>query len=80
LYGNGFPGRNQEKHRKLTMEHESAHLQRIIRSEPRGPHWIAWVAAADGQPEQSVVLVGMTREEAEEKAKRWGEDQLRSST
>jgi hypothetical protein len=62
------------------MEHESARHPRVIRSEPRGPHWIAWVANASGQPEQSVVLVGMTREEAEERAKRWGDEQLRSST
>ena len=42
-----------------------------IRSEPRGPHWIAWVADANGSPEHSVVLVGLTREEAEDRARRW---------
>jgi hypothetical protein len=45
--------------------------QRRIRSEARGPHWVAWVADANGKPEDSVVLVGETQEEAEERAKRW---------
>ena len=59
---------------------------RKIRSEARGPHWIAWIVAADGvaadgtaadgtaadgKPEGSVVLVGKTREEAEERARVW---------
>ena len=42
-----------------------------IRSEPHGPHWVAWIADANGKPENSVVLVAPTREEAEERAKRW---------
>ncbi len=42
-----------------------------IRSEARGPHWVAWVADANGKPRDSVVLVGETQEEAEERAKRW---------
>lgn len=57
------------------MEHESADQQGTIRSEPRGPHWVAWVADANGKPEQSVVLVALTREEAEERAKRWKDEQ-----
>ena len=44
-----------------------------VRSEPRGGHWVAWVADANGKPEQSVVLVGQTREEAEDRAKAWAE-------
>ena len=36
-----------------------------IRSEARGPHWVAWIADAKGKPEKSVVLVGETHEEAE---------------
>ena len=43
-----------------------------IHSEPRGPHWIAWVSRdGSGKPDRSVVLVGETREEAEANAKKW---------
>ena len=62
------------------MGHENPHQQRAIRSEPRGPHWIAWVVGSDGKPQQSVVLVGLTREEAEDRARRWLEEQTRQST
>jgi hypothetical protein len=51
--------------------------ERNIRSEPRGPHWVAWVADSKGKPEGSVVLVAQTREEAEERARRWGEQTSR---
>jgi hypothetical protein len=44
---------------------------REIRSEARGPHWVAWIPGADGKPENSVVLVGETREEAERRARMW---------
>ena len=45
-----------------------------IRSEAHGPHWVAWLArTADGTPEQSVVLVGQTQEEAEARARQWAE-------
>ncbi len=41
-----------------------------IRSAERGPHWIAWLAAdSAGTPVDAVVLVGETREEAEERAR-----------
>jgi hypothetical protein len=45
-----------------------------IHSEARGPHWIAWVSR-DGsdKPAGSVVLVAETREQAEERARRWAE-------
>jgi hypothetical protein len=52
------------------VEHK---VSREIRSEARGPHWVAWVADANGKPEGSVVLVGETRKEAEERARRWAE-------
>ena len=43
-----------------------------IRSEAHGPHWVAWLAkAADGSPEKSVLLVGETQAEAEDRARRW---------
>ncbi len=49
-----------------------------IRSEAHGPHWVAWVIrSGSDKPEGSVVLVGQTREEAEERARRWAE--VRSS-
>ncbi len=47
-----------------------------IHSEARGPHWIAWVSRdGSGKPNGSVVLVGETREEAEDRARRWWADQ-----
>ncbi|HVC18656.1 MAG TPA: hypothetical protein VNE16_01155 [Vicinamibacterales bacterium] len=43
-----------------------------IRSEPHGPHWIAWIPRhSDGKPEASVVLVAETRKEAEKRARAW---------
>jgi hypothetical protein len=45
--------------------------KRTIRSEARGPHWVAWIADTNGKPEGSMVFVGETREEAEERARRW---------
>ena len=42
-----------------------------VHSEERGPHWVAWIADAAGKPLGSVVL-GRNREEAEERARRWG--------
>ena len=50
---------------------------RRVRSEARGPHWVAWIADENGKPEGSVVIVGETQEEAEERAKRWGEQTSR---
>jgi hypothetical protein len=45
-----------------------------IRSEARGPHWIAWVTRdGSGTPDRSIVLVGATREEAEARARQWAE-------
>ena len=44
-----------------------------IRSEQHGAHWIAWRADANGKPEQAVVIVGETREEAEAHAAQWWE-------
>jgi hypothetical protein len=47
-----------------------------VRSQARGPHWVAWIPDATGKPEHSVVLVGLTRKEAEERARRWAEANL----
>ena len=45
-----------------------------IHSEARGPHWIAWVSRdGSGKPQRAVVLVAETREQAEERARRWAE-------
>jgi hypothetical protein len=52
---------------------EAPPARRDIRSEARGPHWVAWIADANGRPENSVVLVAATREEAEERARKWAE-------
>jgi hypothetical protein len=52
---------------------ERTNTERTVRSEMRGGHWVAWVPDADGKPERSIVLVGETREEAEERARQWAE-------
>ena len=44
-----------------------------IQSEAHGPHWVAWVKDEHGKPTGSVVLVGETQKEAEERAMRWAE-------
>jgi hypothetical protein len=46
-----------------------------VRSEARGPHWVAWVPDASGKPSGAVVLVGTSREEAEDRARQWAESQ-----
>ncbi len=44
-----------------------------VQSEARGSHWVAWVPRnEDGKPLHSVLLIGPTRKEAEERARRWG--------
>jgi hypothetical protein len=50
-----------------------AGASREIRSEARGGHWVAWVPDADGKPMRSVVLIGETRQVAEERARRLAE-------
>lgn len=45
-----------------------------IRSEARGPHWVAWaVKPGEDKPFGSVVLVGETQAEAEMRARQWVE-------
>jgi hypothetical protein len=45
-----------------------------IRSEAHGPHWVAWLArTSDASPDQSVLIVGQTRAEAEARARQWAE-------
>jgi hypothetical protein len=45
-----------------------------IRSEARGPHWIAWVTREDnGKPDRGVVLVAETQAKAEARAHAWAE-------
>jgi hypothetical protein len=45
-----------------------------VHSEAHGPRWIAWITrGAETKPERSVVLVGATQAEAEERAKQWAE-------
>jgi hypothetical protein len=77
LYENGFPVRNQDLrgatrtravYDAVMAEHDA---QRDVHSEARGPHWVAWIPDAAGKPKGSVVLVGGTRQEAEERARRW---------
>jgi hypothetical protein len=48
-----------------------------VRSEARGPHWVAWVPDENGKPRSSVVLVGETKQEAEERARLWAESNAR---
>jgi hypothetical protein len=53
--------------------------RRGIRSEARGPHWVAWIPDANGKPEGSIVVVGLTREEAEERARQMFEPGARQT-
>jgi hypothetical protein len=47
-----------------------------IHSEARGPHWIGWITRPGStKPDRSVVLVAATQVEAEERARRWAEQQ-----
>jgi len=40
-----------------------------IRSELRGGHWVAWIVRTpDGKPDGSILLVGRTKKEAEQRA------------
>lgn len=49
-----------------------------IQSEAHGPHWIAWLTRAatgeghTGGPDQAIVLVGASKEDAEARAREWG--------
>ncbi len=46
-----------------------------VRSEARGPHWIAWLTRdPETRPVRDVVLVGENQEEAETRARRWLEE------
>ena len=48
-----------------------------IHSEIRGPHWIAWISRdGSGKPDNSVVIVAASKEEAEKRAERWGQAHL----
>lgn len=43
-----------------------------VRSEARGPHWVAWLTRpGEKGPYHSVLLVGASKEEAEERARAW---------
>jgi len=77
LYENGFPVRNQDLAEKEVYDAPVAqsNSSREVRSEAHGPHWVAWIPDANGKPSGSVVLVGKTREEAEERARQWGQSQ-----
>jgi hypothetical protein len=76
LYENGFPVRNQDLRgfradATIASMPDNRMPRRETRSEPRGPHWIAWRTDADGKPEGAIVIVGETREEAELRAAEW---------
>ena len=53
----------------------ASNSSREVRSQARGPHWVAWIPDANGKPSGSVVVVGKTREEAERRAREWAESQ-----
>lgn len=46
-----------------------------VRSEQRGPHWVAWIVDEREKPRRSVIVVGQTREEAEARARHWQQQQ-----
>lgn len=45
-----------------------------VACEQRGAHWVAWLAGEDGKPLKSVIVVGSSREEAENRARQWSRD------
>ncbi len=48
-----------------------------VRTEQRGPHWIAWLTAgADPKPVKAVIIVGGNKEEAQTRARQWAQDAL----
>jgi predicted RNase H-like HicB family nuclease len=55
------------------MAERATNSGRTVLSEARGGHWVAWIQDANGKPERSIVLVGETREEAEQRAREWTE-------
>jgi len=45
-----------------------------VHSAARGPRWVGWVTLqGENQPWHSVVLVAATRDDAEARARTWGE-------
>ena len=58
---------------RFTRELAAHVAERRLPGAVRSPQLVPDLAA--GKPEQSVVLVGLTKEEAEERAKRWREEQ-----
>jgi hypothetical protein len=49
-----------------------------IRSELRGGHWVAWVVRTpDGKPDGSILLVGRTKKEAEQRADDWANGRVK---
>ena len=47
-----------------------------IHTEAHGPHWIAWITrGGSAKPDRSVVLVAANEQEAEERARRWAEQE-----
>jgi len=54
-----------------------------VHSEARGPHWVAWITLpGQAGPYRSVLLVGASQDEAEARARKWGEAeaQMRNSS
>jgi hypothetical protein len=51
-----------------------------VQSEARGPHWVAWLTLP-GQPGpyRSVLVVGASRQEAEDRARKWGETEAQAA-
>jgi hypothetical protein len=48
-----------------------------VRSEQRGGHWVAWIVKSpDGKPDRSILIVGQTREEAEQRARDFAEGRV----
>ena len=54
------------------MVSTSMHYQ--IHSQPSGGHWVAWLTAGENtSPAGATILVGRTRDEAEENAQHWAD-------
>ena len=74
--GSPPPGRGARRpEKRIVAETTPSTAGFEVRSEARGPRWIAWLTrGGDEKPVRSVVVVGATRQEAEARAREWARE------
>jgi hypothetical protein len=66
--------RNPDKSANLGAKMTTSTSAYQIHSEPRGPHWIAWITRGSATtPERGIVLIAANQKDAEQNARRWAE-------